>query len=604
MYPRNFLDIVTLSCDNDLMSDPRHAGMYVESPSKTYRARNGQTRIYRTHLLRRSFREDGKVKKETLANLSALPDSAVAALKASLSGSVLVDADDVFEIERSLPHGHVAAAHVMASRLGLKNLLGPDCPNRDLAYGLIIARAVAPASKLATTRWWADTTLGADLGICDAGTDDVYAVMDWLLSRQDAIEKKLAARHLSRGGLALFDLSSAWLEGHSCPLGAFGHSRDGKKNREQIEFGMVTSRAGIPVAIRVFPGNTSGSVAFGEIIPVVRDKFGLDEVILVGDRGSVTKARIRELKKLPGAGWITALRAPSIAALASDDGPLQMSLFDQQDFAEISDSRYPGERLICCRNPALAAQRAAKRQSLLSATEEELGKIRESVQAGRVKDADKIGVKVGKAINKRKVGKHFITDIADSRFEFRRDQEKIDAEAALDGIYVIRASAAEEKLGTAETVEAYKELGNLERDFWSMKAEDIDLRPIYHYLENRVRAHVLLCMLATYLTWHLREALAPLTFTDNEKPAREDPVIPARRSAAAAAKDTAKITPGKLPVRGYQELFAHLATLTRNTVSFAGKGLEKLSVPTPEQRRVFELLGKPIPLHLDAAQPA
>jgi hypothetical protein len=601
MYPRNILDIAALSCDNDLMSDPRRAGMYVESPSKTYRARNGQTRIYRTHLLRRSFREDGKVKKETLANLSALPDSTIAALKASLSGSVLVDADDVFEIERSLPHGHVAAAHVMASRLGLKNLLGPDCPGRDLAYGLIIARAVAPASKLATTRWWADTTLGADLGICDAGTDEVYAAMDWLLSRQDAIEKKLAARHLSRGGLALFDLSSAWLEGHSCPLGAFGHSRDGKKNREQIEFGMVTSRSGIPVAIRVFPGNTSDSAAFGEVIPVVRDKFGLDEVILAGDRGSVTKARIRDLKKLPGAGWITALRAPSIAALASDDGPLQMSLFDEQNFAEISDSRYPGERLVCCRDPALAAQRAAKRESLLAATEEELGKIRESVQAGRVKDADKIGIKVGKVINKRKVGKHFITDIADSRFEFRRDQDKIDAEAALDGIYVIRTSAAEEKLGTAETVEAYKELGNLERDFWSMKAEDIDLRPIYHYLENRVRAHVLLCMLATYLTWHLRQALATLTFTDNQKPAREDPVIPSRRSAAATTKDTAKITLDKLPVRGYQELVAHLATLTRNTISFAGKRLEKLSVPTPEQRRVFELLGKPIPLRLDAA---
>ena len=582
------------------MSDPRHAGMYVESPSKAYQARNGQTRIYRTHLLRRSFREDGKVKKETLANLSALPDSAIAALKASLSGSVLVDADDVFRIERSLPHGHVAAAHVMASRLGLKDLLGPDCPERDIAYGLVIARAVAPASKLATTRWWADTTMGADLGICDAGTDEVYAAMDWLLSRQDAIEKKLAARHLSRSGLALFDLSSAWLEGHSCPLGAFGHSRDGKRNREQIEFGMVTSSAGIPVAIRVFPGNTSDSVAFGEIVPVVRDKFGLNEVILAGDRGSVTKARIRELKALPGAGWITALRAPSIAALASDDGPLQMSLSGQQNFAEISDARYPGERLICCRNPALAAQRAAKRESLLAATEEELGKIRASVQAGRVKDADKIGVKVGKVINKRKVGKHFIIDIAGSRFEFHRDQGKIDAEAALDGIYVIRTSAAEEKLSTAETVEAYKELGNLERDFWSMKAEDIDLRPIYHHLENRVRAHVLLCMLATHLTWHLRRALAPLTFTDNQKPAREDPVVPARRSTAAAAKDSAKITPDKLPVRGYQELLAHLATLTRNTVSFTGKRLEKLSVPTPEQRRVFDLLGKPIPLRLDA----
>jgi hypothetical protein len=583
------------------MASPRHAGIYIESPSRTYQAKDGSTRTYRTHLLRRSFRDGGKVRKETLANLSALPDNAIAAVKASLSGSVLVDADDVFQIERSLPHGHVAAAHVMASRLGLKNLLGPDCLERDLAYGLIIARAVAPASKLATVRWWADTTLGADLGVESVGTDEVYAAMDWLLSRQDAIEKKLAARHLERGGLALFDLSSAWLEGHSCPLGAFGHSRDGKKSREQIEFGLVTNRAGIPVAARVFAGNTSDSVAFGEIIPVVRDKFGLDEVILVGDRGSVTQVRIGQLKALPGAGWITALRAPQVAALARDDGPLQMSLFDEQNFAEITDSRYPGERLICCRNPALAAQRAAKRESLLAATEKELEKIAAQVTAGRLKGADKIGIKVGKVINKRKVGKHFITGIADGHLSWRRDQEKINAEAELDGIYVIRTSAGEEKLGSAETVEAYKDLGNLERDFWSMKAEDIDLRPIYHYLENRVRSHVFLCMLATYLTWHLRQALAPLTFTDNTKPAREDPVSPACRSAIATAKDTAKITPDKLPVRGYHELVAHLATLTRNTVSFKGRRLEKLSVPTPGQRRVFELLGKPIPLRLDTA---
>src|SRR5512140_3071992 len=598
------------TCDDWHMASPRHAGVYVESPSRTYQAKDGSTRTYHTHLLRRSYREAGKVKKETLANLSAPPDTAIAALKASLSGSVLVDAGDMFEIERSLPHGHVAAAHVMASKLGLKNLLGPDCPERDLAYGLIIARAVAPASKLATTRWWADTTLGADLGIDAATTDEVYAAMDWLSSRQDAIENRLAARHLESGGLALFDLSSAWLEGHSCPLGAFGHSRDGKKNRAQIEFSMVTSRAGIPVAVRVFAGNTSDSVAFGEIIPVVRNKFGLDEVILAGDRGSVTKVRIGQLKALPGAGWITALRAPQVAALARDDGPLQMSLFDTQNFAEIIDARYPGERLICCRNPALAAQRAATRESLLAATEKELEKIAAQAAAGRLKGADKIGVKVGKVINKRKVGKvinkrkvgkHFITDIADGRLSWRRDEDKIAAEAELDGIYVIRTSAAEEKLGAAETVGAYKELGNLERDFWSMKTEDIDLRPIYHYLENRVRAHVLLCMLATYLTWHLRQALAPLTFTDNQKPAREDPVIPARRSAAATAKDTAKITPDKLPVRGYHELAAHLATLTRNTVSFAGQRLEKLSAPTPEQRRVFELLGKPIPLRLDAA---
>lgn len=575
--------------------------MYVESPAKTYRARDGRTRTYRTHLLRRSYRDGGKVKKETLANLSALPDSAVAALKAALAGSVLVDAGKTFQIERSLAHGHVTAAHVVASQLGLKKLLGPDCAERDLAYALIIARAVAPASRLAATLWWADTTLGPDLGVAGAGTDAVYAAMDWLVSRQDTTEKKLAARHLERGGMALFDLSSAWLEGRSCPLGAYGHSRDGKRSREQIEFGMVTSREGIPVAVRVFAGNTSDSVAFGEIVPVVRDTFGLDEIIMVGDRGSVTKVRISQLAGLPGTGWITALRAPSIAVLASDDGPLQMSLFDTQNFAEITDARYPGERLICCRNPALAASRTAKRESLLAATEKDLAVIAAQAAAGRLTDPDKIGIKLGKIINKHKVGKHFITAITPGELEFRRDQEKISAEQALDGIYVIRTSVTAGKLSPAQAIEAYKDLGNIERGFWSMKAEDTDLRPIYHYLENRVRAHVFLCMLATYLTWHLRQALAPLTFTDNHKPSRNDPVNPAPRSTAATAKDTTKTTPDNLTVRSYHELIAHLASLTRNTVSFTGMHLDKLSEPTPEQRRVFDLLGRPIPLHLDRA---
>ena len=394
-------------------------------------------------------------------------------------------------------------------------------------------------SKLATTRWWADTTLGPDLGIDGASTDEVYAAMDWLVSRQDPIEKKLATRHLYGGGLALFDLSSAWLEGRSGPLGAFGIPGTGRKTGSRSSPAWSPAGRGSGRG----PGLSREYLRLGRIRgnhPGHQRKFGLDEVILVGDRGSVTKVRIGQLKALPGAGWITALRAPSIAALARDDGPLQMSLFDTQNFAEITDARYPGERLICCRNPALAAQRAAKRESLLAATETELEKIAAQVTAGRVKGADKIGVKVGKVINKRKVGKHFITDIADGRLSWRRDEEKITAEAELDGIYVIRTSAAAEKLGATETVGAYKELGNLERDFWSMKAEDIDLRPIYHYLENRVRGHVFLCMLATYLTWHLRQALAPLTFTDNHKPARDDPVIPARSSAAQPRKTPRK----------------------------------------------------------------
>ena len=435
--------------------------------------------------------------------------------------------------------------------------------------------------------------------------------MDWLLSRQDAMEKKLAARHLEAGGLALFDLSSAWLEGHSCPLGAFGHSRDGKKSREQIEFGMVTSRAGIPVAVRVFAGNTSDSVAFGEIIPVVRDKLGLGEVILVGDRGSVTQVRIRQLKALPGAGWITALRAPQVAALARDDGPLQMSLFDDQNFAEITDARYPGERLICCRNPALAGQRAAKRRSLLEATEKELGKIRASVQAGRVKDADKIGVKVGKVINKRKVGKHFITDIADS----------------LAGVPA-RSGHTRRGGGTGRDLRHphFRRGGKppRRRDRRSLQGAR---EPRPRLLVDEIRTDRLAaqfpdrrhrtkpgpggcagdpCTLATYLTWHLRQvsrrSLSPII---RNHPAKTRYLLPQAflLAPARSGRTHGENHPGEQPpIRGHQELIAHLATLTRNTVSFAGQRLEKLSAPTPNSAAHPSCSGKPIPLRLDATQ--
>ncbi len=575
--------------------------MHVDTRPRTYRAADGSVREYRQALLRRSYRNaQGKPVKETLANLSMLPDEAVDAVRKVLAGKTLVDADEAFEIEHAVAHGHVAAAHAMASRLRFDELLGPRCRERDLAYGLIVARAVAPQSKLSTIRWWADTSLGADFQIADARSDEVYAAMDWLLARQDTIEKKLAGRHLHPGEMALFDLSSTWMEGKSCELARFGYSRDGKRGLPQIEFGLLGDAAGRPVAVRVFEGNISDSRAFLEAISAVRDHFGLQDVTMVGDRGMITKARIDDLRSLPGMDWITALRAPAVAALAADDGPLQMSLFDAQNFAQITDPRYPGERLVCCRNPALADERARKRDALIRATEQKLDTIAASVAAGRLRGADQIGIKIGKAINTHKVGKHFITTITDDTFTYHRDDARIAAEAALDGIYVIRTSLAAERLDAAGVVGAYKNLAHIERDFRSIKSDDLDLRPVRHYLTNRVKAHILLCLLAAYLTWHLRGALAPLTFTDENIPQPSDPVEPAQRSAQATATDAAKTTTDGLPVYDYPGLLAHLGQLTRNTVAFAGQRFEKIANPTPVQRRAFELLGAPVPLTLAA----
>lgn len=419
-----------------------------------------------------------------------------------------------------------------------------------------------------------------------------------LQARQEKIEAKLAARHLQQGGMALFDLSSTWMEGKSCPLTKFGHSRDKKKGLPQIEFGLLGDTEGRPIAIRVFDGNTSDSKSFIDAISVVREQFGLTNLTMVGDRGMITQARIADLKALPGMSWITALRAPAIAALAADDGPLQMSLFDTQNFAQITDPRYPGERLVCCRNPALAEERARKREELLAATEQHLDKIVAAVTKGRLHGADKIGIKLGKIINKHKVGKHFITAITDDTFSYRRNDDKITTEAALDGIYVIRTGLDDQKLDQAGVIRAYKNLAHIERDFRSIKSDDLSLRPIRHYLPDRVKAHLFICMLASYITWHLRKTLAPLTFTDENVPHSDDPVTPAQRSTAATIKDIKKTTPDNLPVYDYPGLIAHLGQLTRNTVNFAGRHFDKLANPTPVQRRAFELLNAPIPLAL------
>jgi len=561
----------------------------------------GERRATRCILLRRSYRdENGKPRNETLANLSALPDNAIAALRLALKGATLVDAESVFDVERSIPHGNVAAAHVMAEKLGLRTLLGPPSKDRDIAYALILSRAVRPKSKLSTVRWWnaGDTTLASDLGVAGASTDDVYDAMDWLLAQKGKIEKKLARRHLHEGGIAMYDLSSSWVDGACCELAAFGYSRDGKRGRMQVEYGLLTDPDGRPVGIDLFKGSTADAIAFKTAVDKVRKDFRLKELVFVGDRGMITKTRVEDLRKLEGAGWVTALKAPDIAALAADDGPLQLSLFDEQNLAEIAHPDYPDERLVCCRNPALAESRRLKRESLLAATEADLEKIRASVEAGRLKDKDKIGIRVGKVIGKHKVGKHFTWQITDDGFAFRRDEEKISAEAKLDGIYVIRTTMTADTADPPGVVRTYKNLKYVERDFKTIKIDDLDVRPIRHYLAGRVEAHLLICILAAYLTWHLRKALAPLTFTDENIPQPADPVIPARRSLRAAVKDAVKQTEDGLPLYRYRDLIEHLGTLGRQVINFSGQQIEKITAPTPVQARAFELLGSPLPVRL------
>jgi hypothetical protein len=572
--------------------------MHVETSRSHQVLKDGTERVYQRHLLRRSYREGGKVRKETLANLSHLPEAAIEAVRLVLAGKTVVDAGAGVEVTRSLPHGHVAAVVAQARTLGFPALLGPPCRERSLAYALIISRVARPASKLSTIGWWGDTTVGGDLGVAGASTDEVYAAMDWLLARQDDIESQLARRHLAAGGMALFDLSSSWVEGRCCELAAFGHSRDGKRGKQQIEYGLLTARDGCPVAVRVFAGNTGDPTTFTEAVTVVREKFGITEAVMVGDRGMITSARIKALKELPGMAWITCLRAPAIRKLAEDDGPLQMSLFDTQDLAEISHPDYPGERLIACHNPALEAERAGHRQRLLAATEAELAKIQGMVEAGHLTDAAAIGVRVGKVISKRKVAKHFTTTIGEASFTWARDQASIAAEAALDGIYVIRTPVPAAELDAPAAVAAYKDLAHVEQDFRISK-DDLDLRPIWHRLEDRVRAHVLICMLACHLAWHLRKAWAPLTYTDEHPPPRANPVAPAHRSHPAGAKASRHLTASGEPARSFHDLLGHLATLTRDTITIGGHQIEKITTPTFAQHQAFTLLGTTIPITLE-----
>jgi len=589
---------------------PRKQGrVHVVRVRKTHVDKQGRAREYVSAYLRRTYRDGDTVRNETVANLSMLPAGAIDAIEATLKGTRLVPVGEAVTITRSLPHGHVAAVAAMAHQLGLPALLGPACRARDIAVALIISRVIRPGSKLSTLACWHDTTLGVDLGVADACADEVYAAMDWLAGRQEAIERKLAARHLAESvnpaRMALFDLTSAWVTGRCCELAARGYSRDGKKGGKQIEYGALTDPAGRPVAVRVFAGDTADPVAFTEIVTVIRHTLGIARLVLVGDRGMITSARIdalRELNEDPDTatdfGWISALRAPAIAKLAADDGPLQMSLFDTQHLAQITHPDYPGERLIACRNPALAIERARKRSELLAATSKELAHIRDRVESGTLAGAGKIGIAVGKAIGKYKMGKHFHTTITDTGFTFDRDQAGINAEAEVDGIYVLRTIVDADTLTPAAVVDSYQNLANVERDFRIIKTDDRDLRPIHHRLDERVRAHVLICLLACYLVWHLRKAWAPLTYTDEHPPQRDNPVAAAQRSPEADAKASRRHDADGNPLRSFRGLLDHLATLTRNQIRYHGASTDVpvLADPTTDQRRAFDLLDTPIPL--------
>jgi Transposase DDE domain len=552
--------------------------------------REGKGREYVSHLLRRSYREDGKVKNETVGNISHLPEELVELVRAGLRGEPVGVLSDAFAIERSLPAGHVDAALAMARRLELARLLDRrPSRERDLVLAMICQRVIAPASKLATARALSLSTLADEFSVRGADEDELYRALDWLLVRQQRIEDRLARRHLREGELVLYDVSSSYFEGRHCPLAKRGYSRDGKRGTLQIIYGLLCDRRGRPISVEVFGGNLHDDATLPSQIAKLKQRFGLSAVVLVSDRGIVTKANL-ELLREQGAGFITALKAPQVAKLVSE-GALQLSLFDQTNLAEIASKDYPGERLIVCRNPLVAAERARKREELLAATERGLEEIAERVQRGTLSGAAQIGLAVGAVCNRWKVKKHFQLQISDERFSFTRKSEQIEAEAALDGIYILRTSVTENELAAAEVVRSYKSLAQVERSFRTLKGPELEIRPIHHRLEERVRAHVFLCMLAYYLTWHLREAWAPLLFKDEDPTPQADPVAKATRSQAALRKAQTKRTTAGGETHSYKSLLAELATLTRNTIRLPGTSatFEKLSQPTAIQTRALEL---------------
>jgi len=557
-------------------------------------------------LLRESYREGGKVKKRTLCNLTRWPPARIEGLRRLLQGGTVVERlEDALEVVRSRPHGAVAAVLGTARRLGLEGLLSARrCPERDRVMAMVVARVVNPRSKLATARALdpetLDSTLGELLGLESAEAEELYAALDWLQERQGRIEQKLAARHLAGGSLVLYDVTSTYFEGRCCPLARHGHSRDGKPDRLQIVFGLLCNAEGCPVAVEVFEGNVSDPQTFGAQVRKVRERFGIERIVWVGDRGMITEARIREdLRGVEGLDWITALRAPQIRELV-DHGALQLSLFDERDLAEITSDEYPGERLIACRNPRLAEERARKREELLQATEQKLDPIVAATQRAQrpLRGAAAIGLRVGKVLGRFKMAKHLRLHITDEAFHYERDEAHIAAEAALDGIYVIRTSVAAETFGSAATVGAYKSLSQVERAFRSYKSVDLKVRPIFHRLANRVRAHVFLCMLAYYVEWHLRQALAPILFDDHDPAGsaarRASIVAPARRSTAAEHKARRQRAADGLPVQSFRSLLDDLRTIVRNRLQPTDPNLpafDKTTRPTPLQQRALDLLG-------------
>lgn len=534
----------------------------------TKRVYKGKT--YVTHLLRRSIRKGKTVTHETLGNLSHLPDHVIDLIKRSLKGETFVPAADAFKITRSLPHGHVEAVLTMIRKLGLDDLIAAEpSRRRDLIVAMIAERLLFPSSKLANTRHWHDTTLAEELGIGDADEDQLYNAMDWLLERQSAIEKKLAKRHLTDGALVLYDVTSSYYEGKTCPLARFGHDRDGKTGLPIIVYGVLTDADGRPVAMHVYPGNTGDPRTVPDQVEALTTRFGLSRVVLVGDRGMLTQTQIDVLKKHPGLGWISALRSGSIRRLLAD-GHLVRNHLEAERLAEISSSEFPGERLVACYNPQLAEQRRQKRQDLLAATQAELETLAVSVakSADRPETAAAIGVRAGKIINHYKMAKHFILTIRDGHLGWARKENAITNEEMLDGIYVIRTSEPADRLTAADGVRSYKRLALVEQAFRCLKGIDLLVRPIHHRTADRVRAHILLCLLAYYVQWHLRQVWEPLLFEDEELAVdrqRRDPVAPAQASESARRKKKTHTTPDGLPVQSFRTLMAHLGTRCRNT---------------------------------------
>jgi transposase len=555
-----------------------------------------------TYLLRESYREGQKVRKRTLANLSDLTDEQIESVRAALSGKPvrqLGPVENFFDVVNSRPHGHVQAVRLAMARLGFDNLICSEpSPERDVVCAMVAARVIEPNSKLATTRWWSSTTIPEEFGEAVKESDEnaLYDAMDWLLEEQPLIQQKLAARHLHAGGLALYDLSSSYFEGKTCPLAKLGYSRDGKKGTLQVNYGLLTAQSGCPVAVSVYEGNTADSTTFMPQVQKLREEFKLEQVVMVGDRGMISQKAIGEMRELPGLRWITALKSGKIRDLVEGQA-LQLGLFDERSLFELSHDDYPGERLVACRNPELMKLRAHKREALLQATQKELEKVRARVQAGKLKGKDKIGLSVGRVINKYKMSKHIEPVIEDGSFDFKVREEQVAAEAALDGVYVIRTNVSAEQMSPEEAVRSYKGLSEVERAFRSMKTVDLMVRPIRHRTENRVRAHILLCMLAYYVEWHMLNAWRELLFADEDLEAKRhrDPVAPAVRSKSALNKIGVRRFPDGSPIHSLRTLLQDLGTIVRNTcvprpAKAGAPSFELDTRPSATQQRALQLL--------------